>query len=58
MACLRGGLSGAEMDTAGALAMATAQGVQPATAAALLNDFLAGMAVGMAARKTEPSADQ
>lgn len=52
MACLHGGFAGAELDTAGALALATAQGVQPPVAAALLNEFAAGMVAGLAARKT------
>ena len=35
-ACIRGGLAGAEVDMAGAIALATGMGVEPATAAPLL----------------------
>ncbi|MFH5927154.1 hypothetical protein [Roseomonas xinghualingensis] len=35
-ACLRGGMAGAEVDMAGAVALATGMGVAPPTAAALL----------------------
>lgn len=49
--CLRGGWGGAELDTAAALALATAQGVAPAVAAELLAAFAAGMHEGAAARR-------
>lgn len=51
MASLRAGFAGAELDTAAALAIATAQGVHPAVAATLLSDFQAGLLAGRAARK-------
>ncbi len=51
MTSLRGGFGGAELDTGAALALATAQGVPPATAAAWLSDFLAGMIAGLAAKE-------
>ena len=50
-ACLRGGLSGVELDTAAALALAIAQGVPAAVAAELITAFAAGMHAGLAARR-------
>ena len=51
MASLRAGFAGAELDTAAALAIAAAQGVQPPVAAHLLTEFQAGMLAGREARK-------
>lgn len=53
MACLRAGFAHAELDTAAALAVATAQGVPAPMAAHLLADFTAGMLAGIAARRAQ-----
>lgn len=51
MASLRGGFAGAELDTAGALALATAGGAPPDAAAAWIADFTAGMHAGIAGKR-------
>jgi hypothetical protein len=53
MACLRGGMAGAELDVAGALAMARAQGVQAPLAASLVAAAAQGVRLGASERKPE-----
>lgn len=50
MACLRGGMAGAELDVAGALAMAQAQGVKAPLAASLVAAAAQGVRLGSAER--------
>ncbi|GEM_PF-3948778 len=52
-ACLRGGISGPELDTAGALALARAEGVPGEVAGVLISEAWAGVREGAAERKTE-----
>lgn len=42
-ACIRGGMAGAEVDMAGAVALAAGMGVDPATAASLLSACAEGV---------------
>lgn len=55
MACLRGGMTGAELDVAGALAMAQAQGVKAPVAASLVAAAAQGVRLGSSER---PKDDQ
>jgi hypothetical protein len=48
MASLRAGMAGAEPDTAGAFALATASGAEPRIVAPLIAAFSAGIASGRA----------
>ena len=53
MSSLKGGTFGLELDSAGALAMAMAQGVPAAVAAELVLAFQAGMQAGRAEWKDD-----
>lgn len=50
-ACVRGGMTGPEIDMAGALAMARAEGVPASVAASLISAAFAGVRAGVASKR-------